>query len=92
MAKQKTIFVIRLSEDGVNTSACTNVKALFNEIAETGYRPTTVNMSGKEVNYSYTNLRKTIRERQRCNAFTVAYVQCEGGNQIEIMEVAILKH
>lgn len=79
-----------MSEDGLHGVACTNIKTLFDEIIEIGYKTQTVSVSGfKEIPFNYNNLVKCIRFAQGQNRYFVATIDCEGA-QININELGLI--
>lgn len=87
----KTVFVVRLSEDGVMPEVFTNVKAIHSalelmEKEKTYIKDTLDNYPEPDAKYSYSNLCKIIRKRQAQRRYNVAYITCKDGAQIEITE------
>lgn len=58
----KAIYVIELSEDGLDINAYSNIKALYNGLTETNYKTETVDYLGEIVKFSYANLVKMLRK------------------------------
>lgn len=92
----KTVFVLRLSEDGINNEAATNIKAAYRLIVESGYSPVFISYFHERLKklmynpFSYSNLVKSIREAQKKHRFTVATIECENRSQIEINEIGLV--
>lgn len=94
---RKKIFTMRLSEDGINVNAFTNIKAIHNEILEfakqESYVPVSISRYHRglsDVKYSYKELVTAIRFAQKNRQFTVADIQCKRLCSIEINELNIV--
>ena len=77
------VFIVRYSEDGVHDQVFTNVKALFDEIADSGYKTTNF-WSGKP--YNYKNLIAETKVPNKRGFF----ISCENDVEIEIINGQII--
>lgn len=75
------VFVVRYSEDGVCRNVYTNVKALYNSILESGYKPTTIECGSA---FCLSNLKA---ESQFQREFTI---DCENGSEIYVTRCEVL--
>jgi hypothetical protein len=76
----KAIFVVELSEDGLDSIAYSNIKALYNGLTETGYKTETIRYVNHEVKFSYPNLVKMIKEsRQNDKYYAQVYIGNNSG-------------
>lgn len=90
----KTIYTIYMSDDGLNQFATKNVKALYNEILETGYKANNFFEveDGQQIRkpFNYSNLLKTVKKRKDENHFYIAHIECDGGGTITINALNLL--
>ena len=89
---QKTIFTIYLSQDGIHTTAFTNVKALskgLGEIKNDAYQTDYVPVSIDNKPYTYNKLLSSIRKSQDKNLMCVCRIKCENGAEILVQEVEL---
>ena len=90
----KSVFAIRMSEDGNAQEVFTNIKALYAGIVETGYECENIrvfdgDLKTKSVPFNYANLVKVVRISQDKNRFVMCYMECARGSQIEIQQMII---
>lgn len=73
----KAIFVVELSEDGLDRQVYSNVKSLYNGLLDTGYTCETINDS---VKFSYANLVKMIKlSRNEGKYYAKVYIENSRG-------------
>jgi len=72
----KTIFVVQLSEDGLDRQVYSNVKSLYNGILDTGYNCETVRYVNNSIKFSYANLVKMIKlSKNEGKYYATVYVE-----------------
>jgi hypothetical protein len=85
------IYSVKLSEDGTARELYTNVKALYNGINTYGYQTKGVFVGDEEMTYNYENLLKAIKMSSHNGEFyAIAFITCENGNEITIVEHSIV--
>jgi hypothetical protein len=87
----KTIFVIELSEDGLDRQVYSNVKSLFNGVLDTGYTCEGIRYVNNSVKFSYANLVKMIKlSRNNDKYYASVYIENSNGyGTIHITELPI---
>lgn len=58
----KAVYIVELSEDGLDIYTYSNIKALYNGLNEISYKKETIGFGDNVVNYSYANLVKQLRK------------------------------
>jgi hypothetical protein len=58
----KSVYVVELSEDGLDIYTYSNIKALYNGLNEVSYNKETIGIGDDAVKYSYANLVKALRK------------------------------
>lgn len=75
----KAVYVVELSEDGLDIYTYSNIKALYNGLNEISYNKGTIGLGDDVVKYSYANLVKALRKSsQDGKYYEKAYI---GNNQ-----------
>jgi hypothetical protein len=78
----KKLFIVRLSEDGVQRVCFTNVKAVHNYVCNLKYYvPSDIDGDGK---YTYARLVQSLQGGYGC------IIYCEGHETIEIIEAVLM--
>lgn len=76
----KTIFVVQLSEDGLDMQVYSNVKSLYNGMLDTGYSCETIRYINDSVKFSYANLVKMIKlSRNNDKYYANVYIENSNG-------------
>lgn len=86
------IYSVTLSEDGTARELYTNVKALYNGINTYGYSTKSVHVvNNADLPYNYENLLKAIKASSHNGEFyAIAFITCENGSEITIVEHSIV--
>jgi len=72
----KAIFVVELSEDGLDRQVYSNVKSLYNGLLDTGYTCETIRYINDSVKFSYINLVKMIKlSRNEGKYYAKVYIE-----------------
>ena len=58
----KSVYIVELSEDGLDIYVYSNIKALYNGLNEISYQKETIGLGDDVVKYSYANLVKQLRK------------------------------
>lgn len=86
------IYSVKLSEDGTARQVYTNIKALYNGIETYGYTPKSIHIdANNDMPYNYNNLLKAIKDSSKDGQYyAIAFINCDNGSDITIVEHEIV--
>ncbi len=90
MKKQKFVFVVRTSEDGITSDAYTNVSILYKYLVSLNYGIKYIGYYEEDEDYAkftYANLLKHINKNK--TSYNICYITCTDDANIQIMKLPI---